>query len=217
MSFNVRNWTRDTDKTSPFYWKARVSAICRCIADVKPDVICVQECLPPVVRKIKRKGYKRVGLGVSHLIFVRKGIIGRKHHFSIFMDWCDVGDLRVINVHSRWEKKIAENVVKKTLQLSSSKDAVACGDFNTALSSLQSMGMSLTHARSYLRHPLQDTFINFKNEKRHGEIDHFFLKGLTPQAFRIIREDYGCERMSDHYPIVLELSHFNQGATEIYV
>lgn len=35
-------------------------------------------------------------------------------------------------------------------------------------------------------------------------IDHFFLRGLTPTAFRCLDGDYGAPYISDHYPVSVE-------------
>jgi len=46
LSFNVREWTRDTDESKDTYWKRRMEAMEKMIGDVDPDVICLQEVLP---------------------------------------------------------------------------------------------------------------------------------------------------------------------------
>ena len=63
-------------------------------------------------------------------------------------------------------------------------------------------------ARVLLGIPEDDTFTNFSRpEKSHGAIDHFFVKGVTPLSYKMVTDGYGCSKMSDHYPIVLEISY----------
>ena len=85
LSFNVREWTRDRDEMGEYYWRRRMEAMTRMIVDVNPDVICLQEVLPPVARYVP-DGYRRVGVGVSHPIFVRDTMQTSKHSFAIFWE-----------------------------------------------------------------------------------------------------------------------------------
>ena len=39
----------------------------------------------------------------------------------------------------------------------------------------------------------------------HGPIDHFFINGLTPVSYKMITDGYGCAKMSDHFPILLDV------------
>ena len=73
LSFNVREWTRDTDESQDTYWKRRMEAMEKMIGDVNPDIICLQEVLPPVGRYIPDE-YRTAGVSVSHPIYVRKGL-----------------------------------------------------------------------------------------------------------------------------------------------
>ena len=82
---------------------------------------------------------------------------------------------------------------------------VACGDWNMRLATIQGAGLQMQSARVLLGEPEVDTFANFtRPQESHGPIDHFFVNGLTPVAYRMITDGYGCERMSDHFPIVLD-------------
>lgn len=203
MSFNVREWTRDKDKSSPYYWETRLDSICRCIREENPDILCLQECWPRFVKAIKKIGYKSVGFSFHHLILIKKRRSACNHHYRIFYDWCEVGDTRIINVHSRWEDKIINHVIKKVSKLAAGRKAIACGDFNTTYVRLCELGFGMIHARSELWLDREDTFENFKHKDCHGEIDHFFVNCIKPKSFKVIKENYGCERMSDHYPICL--------------
>ena len=204
LSFNVREWTRDTDSGSDTYWKTRMEAMQRMIEDLDPDVICFQEFLPPVGRYVP-KGYKTAGVSVSHPIYVKKNLKVSKHRFSVFWESCIVEGIKIINVHSRWEKKIWTRTVSQVNGQLTGKD-VACGDWNTFLGNLTKAGLKMKSARVILDIPETDTFINFSRpEQSHGAIDHFFVNGVTPLSYRMITDGYGCPRISDHYPIVLQI------------
>ena len=205
LSFNVREWTRDTDEKAPTYWKTRMEAMERMIKDVNPDIICLQEVLPPVGRYVP-DGYKGVGVSVSHPIYVKKSLKYSGHRFSIFWEACTVEGIRIINVHSRWESKIVTRTVGQVNGQLTGKD-VACGDWNTFLKNIKDAGLKMESVRVLLGLPEEDTFTNFtRPEQSHGAIDHFFVKGVTPLSYRMITDGYGCKKMSDHYPIVLEIS-----------
>lgn len=204
MTFNLRAWTRDRDKSQPTYWKNRLDAIVRCIRDVNPDILCVQECLPRMLKPIKALGYKVAGCSVSHHILTKKGIKAKNHHFSIFWEWCEVGCIRIINVHGRWEQRIVNEVADRVNSLAAGRKAIACGDFNTGAGSLAKAGLGLRHVRTELGLKAEDTFQNFTKAQSHGEIDHFYVNLITPETYRVIRDNYGCPgRMSDHYLIVM--------------
>ena len=203
LSFNVREWTRDRDESGEYYWRRRMEAMTRMIEDVDPDVICLQEVLPPVARYVP-DGYSRVGVGVSHPIFVRDTINASKHSFAVFWEACTVSGIRIVNVHSRWEKDIVERTVKQVNGQLTGRD-VACGDWNTGLRSIESAGLQMQSARTMLGEPETDTFANFTKAESHGAIDHFFVNGVTPVSYRMITDGYGVSRISDHWPILLTI------------
>ena len=205
LSFNVRTWTRDTDRGSEVFWRTRMEAMERMIEDVNPDVICFQEMLFPATRYVP-DGYKRVsGLNVSHPIFVRKGLKVNAHSLSIYWEACTVEGIRIINVHSRWEKDVMTRVVGQVNAQLTGRD-LACGDWNVSLKPLKDAGLKMVSAREILNIPEEDTFANFKRPTQsHGAIDHFFVNGVEPVSYRMITDGYGCSKMSDHYPILLEL------------
>ena len=203
LSFNVREWTRDRDESGEYYWRKRMEAMTRMIEDVDPDVICLQEVLPPVARYVP-DGYSRVGIGVSHPIFVRDTMNASKHSFAVFWEACTVSGIRIVNVHSRWEKDIVERTVKQVNGQLTGRD-LACGDWNTGLRSLESAGLQMQSARTMLGEPETDTFANFTKAESHGAIDHFFVNGVTPLSYRMITDGYGVSRISDHWPILLTI------------
>ena len=205
LSFNVREWTRDTDASQGTYWKGRMEAMERMIADVDPDIICFQELLPPAGRYVP-DDYKKVGMSVSHPIYVRKSMKASGHRFSIFWETCLVDGIRIINVHSRWEKKVVQRTVDQVNGQLSQK-SVACGDWNTFLPNIKKAGLLMESARELLGIPEEDTFANFTKPESHGAIDHFFIKGVTPLSYEMIVEGYGVDKISDHFPIVLKIRH----------
>ena len=205
LSFNVREWTRDTDSSQGTYWKDRMEAMERMIADLDPDIICFQELLPPAGRYVPDV-YKQVGMSVSHPIYVRKSMKASGHRFSIFWETCLVDGIRIINVHSRWEKKVVQRTVYQVNGQLSQK-TVACGDWNTFLPNIKKAGLLMESARELLGIPEEDTFANFTKPESHGAIDHFFIKGVTPLSYEMIVEGYGVDKISDHFPIVLKIRH----------
>ena len=208
LSFNVRTWTRDTDRGSEVFWRTRMEAMERMIEDVNPDVICFQEMLFPATRYVP-DGYKRVsGLNVSHPIFVRKGLKAKEHALSIYWEACTVEGIRIINVHSRWEKDVMTRVVGQVNAQLTGRD-LACGDWNVSLKPLKDAGLKMVSAREILNIPEEDTFANFKRPTQsHGAIDHFFVNGVEPVSYRMITDNYGCSKMSDHNPILLEVINY---------
>lgn len=203
LSLNVREWTRDRDEAGEYYWRRRMEAMARMIIDVDPDVICLQEVLPPVARYVP-DGYRRAGVGVSHPIFVRDTMKVSRHTFAVFWEACTVEGIRIVNVHSRWEQEIVERTVRQVNGQLTGHD-LACGDWNTGLGSIEAAGLRMQSARSMLGVPESDTFANFTRTESHGAIDHFFVSGLTPVSYRMVTDGYGCSRISDHWPIVLDV------------
>ena len=186
LSFNVREWTRDTDDGSELYWRTRMEAMKRMIEDIDPDIICFQELLPPVGRYVP-DSYSQVGVSISHPIYIRKQMSSSKHRFSVF-----------------WESCIVSRTVSQVNAQLTGKD-VACGDWNTFLDPIKAAGLNMESARDLLGIPETDTFTNFTKPESHGAIDHFFVKGVSPLSYRMITDGYGCNRMSDHYPILLKI------------
>ena len=203
LSLNVRVWTRDTDRDSPHYYRTRMEAMERMLRDQDPDIICLQEMMVPIGRYIP-DGYRRIGISLRHPIYVRKGIrtSDYQHHTNWDSVLCD--GLQIINIHSSWEKEVLERDVRG-VNAALTDRAVACGDWNNRLPAIQKAGLQMQEAGEFVEKPEGDTFINFTNPSSHGVIDYFFLKGLRPTGYEMITDGYGCERISDHYPIVLTL------------
>ena len=114
--------------------------------------------------------------------------------------------VRIINVHSRWERGVTLRVAGQVNSLLTGRD-LACGDWNVFLGSLKEAGLNMSSARELLNIPEEDTFANFSRPtESHGAIDHFFVNGVTPLSYRMITDPYGCSKMSDHFPILLDIS-----------
>ena len=207
LSFNVRTWTRDRDADSDVFWRTRMAAMERMIEDLDPDVLCFQEMLFPATRYVP-DGYRRVGaLNISHPIFVRKGLRVRDTGLAMRWQACTVEGVRIINVHSSWDSEITQRTVEQVNAQLTGRD-VACGDWNVGLASLQNAGLQMESVRVLLGLPEEDTFANFKRPaESHGPIDHFFVRGLAPLSYRLVTDTYGCTKMSDHYPLLLEIRY----------
>lgn len=181
-----------------------MEAMKKMIEDLDLDVLCFQELLPPAGRYVP-DSYSQVGISVSHPIYVRKSLSASKHRFSIFWDSSIVEGIKIINVHSRWESRIVSRTVSQVNGQLTGRD-IACGDWNTFLQTIMDTGLKMESARVLLDIPETDTFANFTKPESHGAIDHFFVKGLTSLSYRMITDNYGCTKMSDHCPILLVVS-----------
>ena len=107
--------------------------------------------------------------------------------------------------HSRWEKDVMTRVVGQVNAQLTGRD-LACGDWNVSLKPLKDAGLKMVSAREILNILEEDTFANFNRpNESHGAIDHFFVNGLSAISYRMITDGYGCSKMSDHSPIVLEI------------
>lgn len=208
LSFNVRTWTRDLDADSDVFWRTRMEAMERMIEDLDPDILCFQEMLFPATRYVP-EGYRRVsgGVNISHPIFIRRGVKWQDHEVAVRWEACTVEGVRIINVHSSWDGEITARTVEQVnAQLTDCGMALACGDWNVRLAALQKAGLQMESARVLLGVPEDDTFENFtRPQESHGPIDHFFVVGLQAVSYRMITDSYGCSKMSDHFPIVLDI------------
>lgn len=202
LSLNCRNWNRDKSSDSAHFWKQRALSMNWMIDELEPDVICFQEMIFPMTRYIP-SGYRKVGFSVSHHIYVKKGLKTSGWKFRVFWQCCMVEDIKVFCVHGRWEPKGVSRLCGDIISEVEGK-AVAMGDFNVGLTQLYTRGMP-DSARVKLGMAQQDTFQNFDRPESRGEIDHAFLWGITPKSFRVITYGYGAGRISDHYPILLEI------------
>lgn len=203
VSFNVRVWTRDTKKNKKGYWRDRMKDIKWLINYINPDILCFQELSFPANLYIPKE-YKRVNISFSHPIYVKKGIPTKNHKFRIHFDAVTIYDLiRIINVHSHWNRKILDRNIKQIeddIKQSGKIFCVACGDFNNTR---QDINFELLE-RVPFEHE-RDTFINWSRpEESHGIIDHFYTRNFECHAE--ILDEYRV--MSDHFPILLDTKLF---------
>ena len=202
LSFNVRVWTRDTDKSSPDYWKTRMTAMKKMIEDINPDIICFQEMSYPTQTYVP-SNYKRCGLlTASHHIYCRKGIHVGKTGYNVHWNYADIDGVRVICVHGIWTEKMLS--VSQNIQDAVKGKTIMAGDFNINISECHGYGFP-SSVRETLGLDAEDTFINWKRpETEHKEIDHVFVYGgLVPSGYEIIKDGYGADRISDHYPVLV--------------
>lgn len=207
LSLNCRNWSRDTDKQSAYYWKTRMAAMERMIKAMDPDVICFQEMIAPAGQYVP-DGWKRVGVSVSHHIYIRKGMKAKNHKFGVHCESADIDGVRVFCVHGKWTDKVTDELCHHLWANTLIGGAtVAIGDFNVGISALETIERKMpTSVRKQLLMPAEDTFENFdKPEESHGEIDHAFVWCAHPKAYEIIRYGYGAVRISDHWPIMVTI------------
>lgn len=207
LSLNARNWNRDTDKSSPYYWKTRMKAMKTMLETIDPDIICFQEMLFPATLYIPRD-YRRVGFSISHHIYVKKGIRSRLHRFRIRTEKAEVfydGDWWLImNVHSTWHtKKHLRDLEQITKWMNTSHvwyaNCIACGDFNNQWVRADEM-VEIPFAPEY-----SPTFKRF-DDGRTSTIDHFLsAQPVGDEHPFVITHGYGAERISDHYPILLQI------------
>lgn len=204
LTLNMRQWTRDTDSSLPTFWRTRMEAMERMIEDVDPDVICFQEFLAPVGQYVPDR-YKRVGITVSHPIYVHKGLRTSGHSVGIWWDACTVAGVQVFCIHSHWDKEKLQKTVDQVNARLTGRD-IACGDWNNGLKAIVNSGLKMQSVRTILSVPETDTFANFSRpEKSHGAIDHFFVTGLQPLSYRMLTDCYGCDKISDHFPLVIDV------------
>jgi len=211
LSFNIREIYRDLG-TTEYNWKFRMKAMNNMLKDINPDIICFQEMTFPANLFIP-KGYKRVGLSVSHPIYIRKEFKYSKHKFRIHEESALITinenfSFTIINIHSHWNKKTLNNTIKYIKSFENTP-YIACGDFNNTASEINDYSLSYeNNIRVVGNYPEKDTFINFtKPEESHGEIDHFYSNFVldTSFSYKIIEDTYSSlTRISDHYPILLE-------------
>lgn len=210
LSFNVRQWTRDTDSDSPYFWKKRMEAINKMIKDLNPDILCLQEMLTPAGQYIPDE-YKRVGVTVSHPIYIKDTMDSSKHSFQIYLDSAIIDNkFQVINVHSRWEEDIIEKTLRQIeKKMSNDTSCIVAGDFNNDLETINKFkGIKNTMSVRTLLNADENeyTFEHFTKDYQKFAVDHFFIKGIIPISYKRITDTYGVKRLSDHYPILMEFN-----------
>ena len=207
LSLNCRNWNRDTDNSSPYFWKTRMAAMERMIKDKDPDVICFQEMIAPAGQYVP-DGWKRVGISVSHHIYIRKNMKAKNHKFGVHSESADIDGVRVFCVHGSWEDKAVDKLCDHLWENRLlGGTSVAIGDFNVGTEALETVERKMPRSvREQFGMPQENTFENFSRpQESFGELDHAFVWCATPVAYEIIRDGYGAERISDHWPIMVTI------------
>lgn len=214
MSFNVREWTRDPKKSGEFYWKDRLNAMKRMIKEESPDIICIQEAMPPMAARLTDKtGYKKAGFGIHHCILIKENMKCHDSKFKIHWNSsiinCNGQDVQIVSVHSHWDPKILkDNCDDLFKNMKMDLPYIACGDWNNELDVIKNCDSRypkyVESARELLGMERENTFYHMTKEDSTGEIDHFMVRNLNPVSYKVIKDNYGVARMSDHLPIIME-------------
>lgn len=191
VSFNVRVWTRDTNRFSPYYWKRRMKMIREFLLREDPDVICLQELSFPASLYIPWK-YRRLGISASHHTYVRRGIGGHALWFSIHHNGAVVNGVRIINVHGTWKSCMQK--VWMTLKRRISGKTIIVGDFNQTRSDVAQNPFRPVGNSDYTA-----TFRNYMHGNEYDP-DHCVVCGVDAHV-HIYDDDF---RMSDHLPLIVE-------------
>lgn len=207
LSLNCRQWSRDRDKSSAWYWRKRMERVAETIEKCSPDVLCLQELTYPATKYIP-KGYKRVTHGFSHSIWMRRGLDNAKPkgwriHMDYITIWQDTINssgalefrpIRIINVHSRWNEWIIRKVTKQ-INGKIKPFTIVVGDFNAEAEKYAKMGIKMRNRPIHT-----DTFQNPTKPEQHGEIDLCFRTDMVRIKTMQIASN---ELMSDHKPILI--------------
>lgn len=209
LSLNARNWWRDAkDKYPSYYWKHRMEMMHDMIKQVNPDIICVQELVFPATLYIP-KGYYRVGLSISHHIYIRDEYKWRNHKFRIHEEMAEIyagtQSYCIVNVHSSWKRKIFDKTINKILHWFWASPimpyhCIACGDFNTPPKNVH--GMPTISGGQ--------TFVSFNGKDKgtpYNCVDYFVVGARlhTSQKCKVVTKKYGDGYISDHYPIYMDV------------
>lgn len=151
---------------------------------------------PDVPSKGWDADYRRV---VTWILLKEKGLFGKK--------------ILYMNTHFDHKGKEArlqsgKLVVERIGEIAKNGEVVILtGDFNAKIEdpSLAPIRKTLDYSRE--KAPVTDslgTFNNWGKNENVTIIDHIFYRGVTPERYRVITDDYGVPYISDHYPILFE-------------
>ena len=87
-------------------------------------------------------------VNISHPIYVRKGLKARDRAVSMRWNACTVAGIRIISIHSSWEKEIMNRTVEQVNAQLTGRD-VACDDWNVGLAALNKAGLQMAASRPY--------------------------------------------------------------------
>lgn len=209
LTYNVRSWYRDT-KDGLRHWRKRADRIRKTIASAAPDVLLLQEALPPMTRRIVPEGYRSAGCSISHHIYVRDGF-AEVERFRWHLRWCwallrlpNAKRVAIFCVHTRWEQSIREATAKAiVMQRTGDSPIIAGGDWNN-----EPEVMRLPLFPLYICHSGEKTFYDWADGAHQMNLDWFALSGIAYDCISLPvlagRPIDGYCDDSDHLPVMLE-------------
>lgn len=205
LTYNVRSWYRDLDRSKSTYWRKRADAIRELIAKTSPDVILLQEAIWPMTNRCIPEGYvKASGCSISHHVFIKEGFAEVLDH-SWHMRWSrarlrlpNASRFEICSVHTHWDKAIRERTAEEIKELRAKGAAViAGGDWNNTTTDMRPLLFPMTVLSTGRR-----TFKNWESGNRE-ELDYFALS--HPGLVTVNLVVGGSFTNSDHLPVVAQI------------
>lgn len=204
LTYNIRSWYRDL-KAGPRNWKQRADRIRKTIADIAPDVILLQEALPPMTARCIPAGYRKAsGCSISHHIFVREGFAEVESH-GWHIHWTrarlrlpNASRWEVVSIHGHWDPVKTAVLVADLNGIKLNGAALLCGgDWNVEPEQMRRDLYPMA-----VRVPDGITFRNWESGKT-ACLDYFAGYGVNASAVRLWPT---CSFMdSDHLPVVIDI------------
>lgn len=203
LTYNVRSWYRDT-AAGWTNWRKRADRIRATIKDAAPDVLLLQESLPPMTARLLPDGYHAAGCSISHHVFVRDGF-AEVERAGWHLRWCwallrlpNAKRVAVVCVHTRWEESIREATAKAISTLrTGGAPIIAGGDWNNEPATIRPEIWPFL-----LRTTEGPTFCNWEG-KGTGNLDYFAMDRPTQaEAFLVPNCSWS---YSDHLPVMIEI------------
>ena len=204
LTYNIRSWYRDL-KAGPRNWKQRADRIRKTIADIAPDVILLQEALPPMTARCIPAGYRKAsGCSISHHIFVREGFAEVEGH-GWHIRWTrarlrlpNASRWEVVSVHGHWDPAKTAVLVADLNGIKLNGAALLCGgDWNVEPEQMRRGLYPMA-----VRVPDGITFRNWESGKT-ACLDYFAGYAINASAVRLWPT---CSFMdSDHLPVVIDI------------
>lgn len=205
ISYNIRSWYRDI-KAGPRNWRLRAADIKALLTKEQPDVILLQEALPPMTAKCIPEGYtKASGCSISHHIFIRNGfaeIEGKEWHIHWTMARLRLHDATrwdVVSVHGHWDEgktaRLADDL--NALIKSNAWGILIGGDWNNIPADMRRLLWP-----GYLLYSAGTTFKNWETGKR-AVLDYFAMDMPTQAEATLVPN---CSwQDSDHLPVMITI------------